>query len=788
MAKKKNAKKSSKTKTQARSGHWRSIGAGLLMFAGFLMLLAQLSFLLYWHADQSAVDMARDSEPVHNWLGKLGNAWAYRIVYQGFGWAGFVLPWLVMLTGWYWFHKKNVLELLRHYFHNVVHLILLATGLGLFLSGKGLAGGLTGMQWAEWLRFYTGGVGAYIVWTILVLLWLVYLFRWEPEQIKHFAAKAGRIPAKKPGFGFKNPFGKKPSETESVYPAERIDGQEETSDPSTLLILDEEPEQEVPASNGINEKPKVDTASEPIPDIQIGDDDTVQNTPETLVQEQGEYDPTLDLSHYNFPTLDLLKDYENTEIVVNKDEVFQNRDIIVDTLQDFNVKVSVKSVTIGPTVTLYEVVPARGVPINKIKAREDDLALALHASGIRIIAPMPGRGTVGIEVPNTNPLIVPMKDVLRSRAYVESTMELPVALGKAIDNSTHVFDLTKAPHLLMAGATGQGKSVGLNVIINSILFRKHPSEVKFVLIDPKRVELSLYNKIEKHFLAKLPDLDNAIISDVTQAKDVLNSLLKEMYERYELLQKAKVRNFKEYNAKFKHRQLNPENGHRFLPYIILVVDEFADLIMATGKEVEVPITKLAQMARAVGIHLIIATQRPSVNVITGTIKANFPMRIAFRVTAKVDSRTILDTGGAEKLIGRGDMLVTAGNDLVRLQCAFIDTDEVEKVADFIGNQPGYASAYELPLPDREDGGGEGLAPGERDELFREAAEIVVGTGQGSTSMLQRKLQIGYNRAGRIMDQLEKAGIVGPARGSKPREVYFQSIMELERFLEPDDND
>ncbi len=782
MAKKKNAKKS-KAKSQANTGHWRSIGAGLLMFAGFLMLLAQLSFLLHWQADQSALDLARDSEPAHNWLGKLGNLWAYRVVYLGFGWAGFLIPWLVMLTGWYWFHKKNGLTLLRHLFHNTVHLILLASGLGLFFPDNGLAGGLTGMQWAEWLKFYTGGVGAYIVWALLMLLWLVYLFRWEPEQIKNFASNAGNIPVKKPRFSFKNPFGPQKTETQPGEPASQAP---ESEDESTVLVLDDTPEPEMQQSE--TKQPETAAEPEPIPDIQIGDDDTVQSTPETLVQEQGEYDPTLDLSHYHFPTLDLLKDYENTEIVVNKNEVFQNRDIIVDTLQDFNVKVSVKSVTIGPTVTLYEVVPARGVPINKIKAREDDLALALHASGIRIIAPMPGRGTVGIEVPNTNPLIVPMKDVLRSRAYVESNMELPVALGKAIDNSTHVFDLTKAPHLLMAGATGQGKSVGLNVIINSILFRKHPSEVKFVLIDPKRVELSLYNKIEKHFLAKLPDLDNAIISDVTQAKDVLNSLLKEMYERYELLQKAKVRNFKEYNAKFKHRQLNPENGHRFLPYIILVVDEFADLIMATGKEVEVPITKLAQMARAVGIHLIIATQRPSVNVITGTIKANFPMRIAFRVTAKVDSRTILDTGGAEKLIGRGDMLVTAGNDLVRLQCAFIDTDEVEKVAEFIGNQPGYASAYELPLPDREDGGGEGLAPGERDELFREAAEIVVGTGQGSTSMLQRKLQIGYNRAGRIMDQLEKAGIVGPARGSKPREVYFQSIMDLERFLEPDDND
>ena len=784
MAKKKNTAKP-KAKPKASAGHWRSIGAALLMFTGFLMLLAQLSFLLYWQADQSALGMARQSEQVHNWLGKVGNWWAYRIVYSGFGWAGFLVPWMVMLTGWFWFHKKNVLTLLRHYFHNTVHLILLATGLALFFPHYGLAGGLTGMQWAEWLKFYTGGVGAYIVWALFVLLWLVYLFRWEPEQIKHFAARASRIPVKKPGFSIKNPFGKQPG-TESRHSSDQNEQQEEQSGSSTLLILDDEPEDETPAST--NEKEKAGTEHEPIPDIQIGDDDTVQTTPETLVQEQGEYDPTLDLSNYRFPTLDLLKDYENTEIIVNKDEVYQNRDIIVDTLEDFNVKVSVKSVTIGPTVTLYEVVPARGVPINKIKAREDDLALALHAKGIRIIAPMPGRGTVGIEVPNTNPLIVPMKDVLRSRAYVESTMELPVALGKAIDNTTHVFDLTKAPHLLMAGATGQGKSVGLNVIINSILFRKHPSEVKFVLIDPKRVELSLYNKIEKHFLAKLPDLDNAIISDVTQAKDVLNSLLKEMYERYELLQKAKVRNFKEYNAKFKHRQLNPENGHRFLPYIVLVVDEFADLIMATGKEVEVPITKLAQMARAVGIHLIIATQRPSVNVITGTIKANFPMRIAFRVTAKVDSRTILDTGGAEKLIGRGDMLVTAGSDLVRLQCAFIDTDEVEKVADFIGSQPGYASAYELPLPDREDGGGEGLAPGERDELFREAAEIVVSTGQGSTSMLQRKLQIGYNRAGRIMDQLEKAGIVGPARGSKPREVYFQSIMDLERFLEPDDND
>ncbi len=773
MARKK--KKTSSSPGKTSHAHWRSILSILLMATGVMMFLAQFSYMLYWHADQSEVDWQRSAEPVKNWLGKLGNWWGDLSVFRGPGWASLFLPAAVFLGGWYWFHKKPLKPYGRSLFHFIVYILLASVGLALLLPFKPLAGGLAGYQMAAWLQHYTGRVGAYILWLLALVLWLIYLFKWEPEQIKKAASVKPRV---KMPFSFKN----RKKEPEDSGPETGTD--ETLPDKSTHIIL---PDEEEETTAGDEEESFFQEAEEPtsapepeedpIPEIQVGQGDATIDAA-TLVEQQGEFDPTLDLHDYRYPTLDLLKDYDDTEIVINKEEVYEKRDIIVQTLEDFKVKVKVKSVTIGPTVTLYEVVPARGIPISKIKAREDDLAMNLQAEGIRIIAPMPGRGTVGIEVPNKNPLIVPLKDVLKSQKFRDNKMALPIALGKTIDNSTFVFDLAKAPHVLMAGATGQGKSVGLNVIINSLLFKKHPSEIKFVMIDPKKVELSLYNKIEKHFLAKLPDAEEAIVNEVENAKDVLNSVLKEMYMRYELLKSANVRKFKEYNDRFKARRLNPEKGHRYLPYIIVVIDEFADLIMATGKEVEIPITKLAQMARAVGIHLIIATQRPSVNVITGTIKANFPTRIAFRVTAKVDSRTIIDQSGAEKLIGRGDMLITSGSDLTRLQCAFIDTDEVENVVEFIGEQPGYPSALLLPEPDREENELGGLSENERDELFCEAAEIVVSTQQGSTSMLQRKLQIGYNRAGRIMDQLQQAGIVGPAKGSKPREVHVSMLDDL----------
>lgn len=501
--------------------------------------------------------------------------------------------------------------------------------------------------------------------------------------------------------------------------------------------------------------------------------------------ESGEpYAPELDLPDYKFPTLDLLEQRSQETISLNKEELEQNKAQIEKTLNSFGITIQKISATVGPTVTLYEIIPAEGVRISKIRNLEDDIALNLAALGIRIIAPIPGKGTIGIEVPNVSKQIVSMRTLLSSEKFVNNKMSLPIALGKLINNENYIVDLATMPHLLLAGATGQGKSVGINAILVSLLYKKHPAQLKFVLVDPKKVELSIYRTIEKHFLAKLPNEEEAIITDTKKVINTLNALCIEMDDRYELLKQAGARNIKEYNEKFIARRLNPENGHKYLPFIVLVVDEFADLIMTAGKEVEMPIARLAQLARAIGVHLIVATQRPSVNVITGTIKANFPARIAFKVSAKVDSRTILDSGGAEQLIGRGDMLISYGSELLRIQCAFVDTPEVEAVVDFIGNQRGYPHAFELPEYEGADGEGEAknVDLSNRDKLFEDCARIVVSSQSGSTSNLQRKLNLGYNRAGRIMDQLEAAGIVGPASGSKPREVYFSTEHELEQVL------
>lgn len=504
---------------------------------------------------------------------------------------------------------------------------------------------------------------------------------------------------------------------------------------------------------------------------------------ENKLQEFGPYDPKLDLSRYELPPIDLLKSHGSGVPQINKEELEANKNRIVETLNHYKIEIDKIKATIGPTVTLYEIVPAPGVRISKIKNLEDDIALSLAALGIRIIAPIPGKGTIGIEVPNSRPDVVSMRSLIQSDKFQNSDMDLPVVLGKTISNENFVADLAKMPHLLMAGATGQGKSVGLNAILVSLLYKKHPSQIKFVLVDPKKVELTLFNKIERHFLAKLPDSEEAIITDTSKVVRTLNSLCIEMDERYELLKTAQCRNIKEYNAKFIARRLNPENGHRYLPYIVLVVDEFADLIMTAGREVETPIARLAQLARAIGIHLIIATQRPSVNIITGTIKANFPARIAFRVTSKIDSRTILDAGGADQLIGRGDMLYSTGNDLIRIQCGFVDTPEVEEITDFIGSQQGYPNAFILPeVPDENGGDALQFSDEDRDALFEDAARIVVMTQQGSTSMLQRKLKLGYNRAGRLVDQLEAAGIIGPFEGAKARKVLIGDEMSLEQHL------
>ena len=509
-------------------------------------------------------------------------------------------------------------------------------------------------------------------------------------------------------------------------------------------------------------------------------------TANDLVAQFGEYDPKLDLSGYQYPTLDLLKDYGTGKITINQQELEANKNRIVDTLRNYNIEIEHIKATIGPTVTLYEIIPKPGVRISKIKNLEDDIALSLAALGIRIIAPMPGKGTIGIEVPNSSPEMVSMRSVLATEKFQKTDMDLPIALGKTISNEVFIADLSKMPHLLVAGATGQGKSVGINAILTSLLYKKHPAELKFVMVDPKKVELSLFKTIERHFLAKLPNEEEAIITDTKKVINTLNSLCIEMDQRYDLLKNAQVRNLKEYNVKFVGRRLNPEEGHRFLPFIVLVVDEFADLMMTAGKEVETPIARLAQLARAVGIHLVIATQRPSVNIITGTIKANFPARLAFRVLSKVDSRTILDTGGADQLIGRGDMLLSTGSDLTRIQCAFVDTPEVDKISEFIGSQRGYPSAFLLPEYVDENGEGSGSMDfdmNDRDQLFEDAARLIVMHQQGSTSLIQRKLKLGYNRAGRIIDQLEAAGIVGPFEGSKAREVLYPDEYSLEQYLE-----
>jgi DNA segregation ATPase FtsK/SpoIIIE, S-DNA-T family len=513
------------------------------------------------------------------------------------------------------------------------------------------------------------------------------------------------------------------------------------------------------------------------------EDQLNKNKAEEIVDKIGEFDPSLELAKYKFPTLDLLVEHGSEDINIDRGELEQNKNKIVETLNNYKIEIAKIKATIGPTVTLYEIVPAPGIRISKIKNLEDDIALSLSALGIRIIAPIPGKGTIGIEVPNKKPSVVSMRSVLSSASFQDAKMDLPIALGKTISNTSFVADLAKMPHLLVAGATGQGKSVGLNAIMASLLYKKHPSELKFVLVDPKKVELTLFNHIERHYLAKLPDTENAIITDTTKVINTLNSLCIEMDDRYEMLKNAMVRNLKEYNTKFKQRKLNPENGHKFLPYIVLVIDEFADLIMTAGKEIETPIARLAQLARAVGIHLIVATQRPSVNVITGIIKANFPARLAFRVTSKIDSRTILDAGGANQLIGKGDMLLSNGNDMLRLQCAFIDTPEVESLTNFIGDQQGYADAYLLPEYVGDESGGSNLADlDDRDPKFDEAARLIVQAQQGSASLLQRKLKLGYNRAGRIVDQLEAAGIIGPFEGSKARQVLIQDEGSLEQIL------
>ncbi|HPJ10607.1 MAG TPA: DNA translocase FtsK [Flavobacterium sp.] len=803
--------------------HKLLVGALLILFA-IALLVAFISFFIYGHEDQSALGTLARSEKVHNWLGKFGAILADFFVYRGFGVAAFLLVKLFFLTGSFLALDIPLKKLKNIWFWDLFAMVLISILFGFFATSLPELGGTIGYEMNQFAQDYIGKTGTLLVLIFGIIIYLIFKIKVSPDSVKSFFEKS------------KSEIDESLASVKTMMApsteAEKAYNLEEFAVKSEVMEIEEEdfPEPELkPVSQfEINKdalKPTIEHPSEihlhtdkpieekpialspiaPIkpaePEVIHTNDDafTIEKAPEEdiieenlaakLVEDFGLFDPTLDLSNYKFPTLDLLKEYSGGGITINQAELEENKNNIVETLRNYKIEIAQIKATVGPSVTLYEIVPEAGIRISKIKSLEDDIALSLSALGIRIIAPIPGKGTIGIEVPNKNPTMVSMKSVIGAAKFQEAEMELPIALGKTISNETFVVDLAKMPHLLMAGATGQGKSVGLNAVLTSLLYKKHPAEVKFVLVDPKKVELTLFNKIERHYLAKLPDSGDAIITDNNKVINTLNSLCVEMDDRYSLLKDAMVRNIKEYNEKFKNRKLNPENGHRFLPYIVLVVDEFADLIMTAGKEVETPIARLAQLARAIGIHLIIATQRPSVNVITGIIKANFPARIAFRVTSKIDSRTILDTQGADQLIGRGDLLYSNGNDVIRVQCAFVDTPEVEKITEFIGSQKAYPNAYLLPeyVGEGESGINLDMDISERDALFREAAEIIVISQQGSASLLQRKLKLGYNRAGRLIDQLEAAGIVGPFEGSKARNVNITDLSALDQFFNNEQN-
>jgi S-DNA-T family DNA segregation ATPase FtsK/SpoIIIE len=752
------------------------IGSFLILFAGFL-LVSFVSYFYNWAIDFSAVTSETPDTTVQNKGGWLGAQLVHRLIYNGFGITSFIIPFLLLLLGIRITFKVALLPLVKIAKHSIFVFYWLPLTLSYFLTQDEFWGGSVGRMLNNKLALYIGSAGVILLIIFSVLVYSVLVF----------------------SLSFDNLFTRKLKEEEPVAEPEvqvnNIEEDDELPHKENVLIV-KEPELTI-ENDKVEfetvkpiEKPEKKEAvdfeiTQPTAEEVAEATGASQITAENLVEELGEYDPTLELSSYKFPPIELLEDYVSLDRSVSEQELTTNKDKILQTLNNYGIEIDKIKATIGPTVTLYEIVPAAGVRISKIKNLEDDIALSLAALGIRIIAPIPGKGTIGIEVPNSTPDIVSMRSMIASEKFQNVKMDLPIALGKTISNESFIADLAKMPHLLMAGATGQGKSVGLNAILVSLLYKKHPSQIKFVLVDPKKVELTLFNKIERHFLAKLPDSAEAIITDTKKVINTLNSLCIEMDMRYDLLKNASVRTIKEYNVKFISRKLNPNEGHRFLPYIVLVVDEFADLIMTAGKDVEMPIARLAQLARAIGIHLIIATQRPSVNIITGTIKANFPARIAFRVTSKIDSRTILDTGGADQLIGRGDMLLSTGSDVIRIQCAFVDTPEVEKITEFIGSQRGYPDAMHLPeiIDDSvEGGGGEYGDPNERDAMFVEAARMVVQHQQGSASLLQRRLKLGYNRAGRIIDQLEMAGIVGPNEGSKARQVLFPTLESLEQYL------
>ena len=806
-------------------------------------LVAFTSYLFTWEEDQSYVidnnggwnNLFKTSEElssagvqnpvVENWLGKFGALLSHQFIYEWFGVASFLFIGVLFIIGYRLLFKVKVVSISKTLGYSFFLLIFISVTLAFFHGFTSDFPHYLEGEFGFWsnrllqAQIGNAGVAGLLAFAALTALIIAYNIDFKlPERKKKIILPVPPVPdeseledeVKSEPVEF--PLGN--NRKNRITPVERIEEErpgvplkQERIIPPVELEPAEEPEVIIPrhipmetvaattVALNVSKQPVQESGFKgevlkpevvkPEPELTI-ERTAEEKTAENLVEQFGQYDPKLDLSSYVYPHLDLLENHRSHKISVNAEELEANKNKIVETLNNYNIEIEKIKATIGPTVTLYEIIPAPGVRISKIKNLEDDIALSLAALGIRIIAPMPGKGTIGIEVPNQHPEMVAMRSVMATEKFQNTNMDLPIALGKTISNEVYIADLAKMPHLLVAGATGQGKSVGINAILVSLLYKLHPSQLKFVLVDPKKVELTLFRKIERHFLAKLPGEEDAIITDTKKVINTLNSLCIEMDQRYDLLKNAQVRNLKEYNHKFINRRLNPEEGHRFLPFIVLVIDEFADLMMTAGKEVETPIARLAQLARAVGIHLVIATQRPSVNIITGTIKANFPARLAFRVLSKIDSRTILDTGGADQLIGRGDMLLATGSDLIRLQCAFVDTPEVERISDFIGEQRGYSSAWYLPEYIDENGEGGSVKdfdPNDRDPLFEDAARLIVLHQQGSTSLIQRKLKLGYNRAGRIIDQLEAAGVVGPFEGSKAREVLLPDDYALEQFLE-----
>lgn len=792
-------------------------GTVFLLFA-VLLFIAFTSYLFTWQQDQDKVlrptadFLLSDTAPVENLLGRLGAWGAHILFYESFGIAAYLFCSLFFVIGINLLLGSRMFSVWRNVRYVLVGLLVLPVCFSFFLHAYSFPwGGAFGNFVSDWLNGFMGKTGTAVL--LLVAFMSYIIWRFNPV-FRFTTAKAAAPPA--------------PADTElqglaaeaAAIKADRqetvpqhtgntlsgmlpvLDIQETASEENPLHQFELKEVDELPAAApqplhapavaletvqpSIPPTAVTDLSDEPL-ELEIKNASALQHqaepTAQTVVENQPPYDPFLDLKDYKFPSLNLLENHGSEKIVQDAGELENYKNQIISTLRNYDIEIQKISATVGPTVTLYEIVPAAGVRISRIKNLEDDIALSLAALGIRIIAPIPGKGTIGIEVPNVKKTVVSMKTLLSSEKFQHNHFSLPIAIGKRIDNENFIVDLASMPHLLMAGATGQGKSVGLNAILVSLLYKKHPSQLKLVLVDPKKVELSLYRHIEKHFLAKLPGEEESIITDTKKVINTLNALCIEMDNRYDLLKEAGCRNLREYNDKFVARKLNPQKGHQYLPFIVLVIDEFADLIMTAGKEVEMPIARLAQLARAVGIHLIIATQRPSVNIITGTIKANFPARIAFKVSSKVDSRTILDTGGAEQLIGKGDMLISYNGELTRLQCAFVDTPEVDEVVNFISRQRGYPQAFLLPeYIDEKDLEGRDVDLGDRDPLFEDAARLIVQNQVGSTSLLQRRMKLGYNRAGRLMDQLEAAGVVGNSQGSKARDVLIKTEAELDQYL------